>query len=200
MFYTIYVNQIMLGIRHERMTLGHYRRLDNAREALMDWARSVLRGDREKKYTQLSADPRASEKTVLKVRVATRDLCGMEGAIVENAFVDETASFILLAADLLKRAREAVRGAIAPGDTVTFPFDRDNKDGKNVTVTAFNDYGDYGVEIASIRKDGNGRILITGVDDDGKDVHDLDEYYLTNEAWTAFADAVRKVVAKNQAT
>lgn len=68
----------------------YYQAFAAAKEALMDWARGILALHPDKRYSEIPADPRSTEKILLHVAIAAPGKKpAYEGLIVEHAFADE---------------------------------------------------------------------------------------------------------------
>lgn len=191
-------------------TLGFYRKVDNAKAALMDWARGVIALSPDRRYKEIPPDPRASEKTILHVRIVTTgnnpkwNKTDIEGKIVERQFADKDElseadkTFSAKTYEIFKSAQEKVASILAPGEAITVPYDPDDVDGNNTTIFVEGRHKYFNIDVTEISKDEEGALRIAGVDENGKNYADLKDYDIPDDQWPFFADVI--IELKEQAT
>ena len=200
MFYTINVTPVVHGQRRESFVLGYYQDLDKAKERLMDWAQDQLKKDPDRKYGSLPADGRQQQKVLLRCQViAPGSSTGMEGCIVENAFEDEPSSFMSRAGRVVAECGDALRGALAYGETVEIPYDRDGEECDNAEVMAIGNNGDFRVALTAVGKDSEGKIFVSAIaTDNGLEYSRIEAYNIVSYEWPYIADLVLGVKNKDQ--
>lgn len=169
----------------------YYSTLAAAKEALMDWARGVLALHPDKKYRETPVDGRAAEKQVLRVEIAAPGKKpAYEGIIVEHAFADEDKTgYSNRIHKIYQDAREAACAALAPGETVEIPYDKDDEDGNNISIRFEGRHGEVYADVKSVMKDADGKVTVTAVNE-----YDFEEkltiYDILDEDWPYLADCI----------
>lgn len=197
MFYIVYT--LIYGRGNAapmRIPLGYYYKSDNARVALMDWARGVLALHPSRQYDEVAPDPRSGEKVILHCRIQDRlDKSRIDGIIVENAFGDESPkTFVQQANEVFSRSLDAIRAAVPEGGIVALsPYE----EGKVVTVAACNTRGDYYLDISSISRPKGGLLEVCGVDNDsGQPRTAIPFGEILSSEWPRLADILMKIAKR----
>jgi len=189
MFYHIIIRTA--GGRSGDLTLGYYHTLGAAKEALMDWARGVLALNPDKKYRETPVDGRAAEKQVLRMEIAAAgEKAAYEGLIVEREFSDEAEQgYNSRMHDICTDARDTACGALAPGESVEVPFDKEDEDGENTTVRFWGRHDVVNADVNRVRKDDKGKVVIETYSENGVD-ENLSPDDILLEDWPYLADVI----------
>ena len=200
MFYTIKVTPVMRGVRKESQTLAHFLSLASAKTCLMDWAQSLLKRGPDRRYSEEPVEGHGS-RTVMKVRIAApASSNGMEGVILRGTFDDEHHDgFVAQMHRLTYAAKKAVDEALARGESVEIPYERDEEETENVKVLAIGNHGDFYVALTAVGKDAEGKLYVSAVgEDDGLPYERIEEYDLVNTEWPYIADVVLGIKARKE--
>lgn len=173
------------------LSYGYYHTLGAAKEALMDWARGVLALNPDKKYRETPVDGRDAEKQVLRVEIAAAgEKAAYEGLIVEHVFADEDgAGFNVRMDRLCNEAADAAGNALTPGEAVEIPYDKDDEDGKNVSVRFEGRHGTVRADVRAVKKDDDGKVTVMVVSEKGN-TEILSRYDIHPEDWPFLADRI----------
>lgn len=171
----------------------YYRTLTAAKEALMDWARGVLALHPDKRYSEIPADHRSTEKVLLHVAIAAPGKKpAYEGLIVEHTFADEGgAGFDDRLNKIYAEARDAACEALAPGETIKMPYNKDDVDGNNISVRYKGRHGAVRADVKSVTKDTEGKVTVTAVNGYGFK-EKLKPYDILDKDWPFLADCIFK--------
>lgn len=200
MFYTIYVRPVTGGKTLLRHVYGHYRKLENAKTALMDWVRGVLALDSEKKYAEKPADGRGREKVVLCVTaLVPLSNAGMEGFIVENKFEDEEPeeSFTARFRKCGMTAEQTAKTALADGETIQVPYTKDDEDGNNFTVGVRGRHGIFYVDLMTITRKKDKLEFVGYYNEKGQE-ESFSDYDMDDNEWPSVADLILELKNKEQ--
>lgn len=169
----------------------YYKTLAAAKEALMDWARGVLALHPDKRYSEIPADPRSTEKVLLHAAIAAPGKKpAYEGIIVGYAFADEDKTgYSNRMHKICQDARDAACAALAPGETVEIPYDKDDEDGNNVSIRFEGRHGEVRADVKSVTKDAEGKITVTAVNEYNFE-EKLTIYDILDDDWPYLADCI----------
>ena len=199
MFYIIYVRPIVSGIPRDRHVLGYYLSLGNAKNALMDWVRDILKKDPDKKYRELPADRRRERAVFAVSAVAPGSSTGMEGVIVEAAFDDtvEGITYHQQFYNFVNECKTAVVKSLSSRRSVDVPYDEEDEHGDNATVMVQGRHGYFNLTLKKIALDDKDRVLLGGVDEDGYEYEPLD-WYVQPSDWSFLADVVCELAEEQE--
>lgn len=177
----------------------YYRTLASAKEALMDWARGVLALHPDKKYSEIPADARSTEKVLLHALIAaTGGKPAFEGFIVEHEFADEDgAGFNVRMDRLCNEAADTAGNALAPGEAVEIPYDEYNEDGNNVSVRFEGRHGTVRADVRAVKKDNDGKVTVMAVSENGN-TEILSRYDILPEDWPFLTDVILDIKEKQK--